>query len=104
MRLEIALPIREGGYRSPRFVSMGGRSGATLRRQPWSDRDSAAEVLLRPRRQRGLAEQQHGDLVAEAPWSVAEWDVAPRFDNPRATVLVLVVGRQFWGSEHRKRL
>ena len=24
--------------------------------------------------------------VAEAPWSVAEWAVAPRFDNPRATV------------------
>ena len=30
--------------------------------------------------------------VAEAPWSVAEWAVAPRFDNPRATVLVLLVG------------
>ena len=30
--------------------------------------------------------------VAEAPWSVAEWAVAPRFDNPRATVLVLVLG------------
>ena len=25
--------------------------------------------------------------VAEAPWSVAEWAVAFRFDNPRATVL-----------------
>ena len=24
--------------------------------------------------------------VAEAPWSVAEWAVALRFDNPRATV------------------
>ena len=39
-----------------------------------------------------------GDLVtlavevAEAPCSVAEWAVAPRFDNPRATVLVLVLG------------
>ena len=31
-------------------------------------------------------------LVAEVPWSVAEWAVAPRFDNPRATVLVLVLG------------
>ena len=30
--------------------------------------------------------------VAEAPWSVAEWAVAPRFDNPRATVPVLVLG------------
>ena len=30
--------------------------------------------------------------VAEAAWSVAEWAVAPRFDNPRATVLVLVLG------------
>ena len=31
-------------------------------------------------------------LVAEAPWSVAEWAVAPRFDHPRAIVLVLVLG------------
>ena len=31
--------------------------------------------------------------VAESqPWSVAEWAVAPRFDNPRATGLVLVLG------------
>ena len=30
--------------------------------------------------------------VAEAPWSEAEWAVARRFDNPRATVLVLVLG------------
>ena len=30
--------------------------------------------------------------VAEAPWSVAEWSVALRFDNPRATVLVLLLG------------
>ena len=29
--------------------------------------------------------------VAEAPWSVAEWAVALRFDNPRATVLVLLL-------------
>ena len=33
-----------------------------------------------------------GHDVAEAPWSVAEWAVALRFDNPRATVLVLVLG------------
>ena len=42
--------------------------------------------------------------VAEAPWSAAEWAVALRFDNPRATVLVLVLGCQFWGSKHRKRM
>ena len=30
--------------------------------------------------------------VAEAPWSVAGWDVALRFGNPRATVLVLLLG------------
>ena len=30
--------------------------------------------------------------VAEAPWSVAAWAVALRFDNPRATVLVLLSG------------
>ena len=29
--------------------------------------------------------------VAEAPWSGAEWAVALRFDNPRATVLVLLL-------------
>ena len=31
-------------------------------------------------------------LVAEAPWSATERAVAPRFDNPRATVPVLVLG------------
>ena len=31
-------------------------------------------------------------LVAEAPWSVADWAVALRFDHPRATVPVLVLG------------
>ena len=30
--------------------------------------------------------------VAEAPWSVAEWAVALRFNNSRATVLALVLG------------
>ena len=30
--------------------------------------------------------------VAEAPWSGAEWAVALRFDNLRATVLVLLLG------------
>ena len=41
------------------------------------------------------AEQPPGDragLVAEAPWSVAEWAVALRFDNPRATALVRLLG------------
>ena len=31
------------------------------------------------------------EKVAEAPWSVAEWAVALRFDHPRATVLVLLL-------------
>ena len=30
--------------------------------------------------------------VAEAPWSVAEWAVALRCDNPRAAVVVLLLG------------
>ena len=30
--------------------------------------------------------------VAEALWSVAEWAVGLRFDNPRATVVVLLLG------------
>ena len=37
--------------------------------------------------------QRHVEVeVAEAPWSVAEWAVAPSFDNPRATAPVLVLG------------
>ena len=43
--------------------------------------------------------------VAEAPWSVAEWAVALRFDNPRATVLVLVFGDtplRVWVSKRPK--
>ena len=31
-----------------------------------------------------------GRDVAEAPWSIAEWAAALRFENPRATVLVLL--------------
>ena len=31
-------------------------------------------------------------VVAEAPWSVAEWAVVPRFDIPRSTVQVLLLG------------
>ena len=37
-------------------------------------------------------EPQEDAKVAEAPWSGAEWAVALRFDHPRATVLVLVLG------------
>ena len=37
--------------------------------------------------------------VAEAPWSVAEWAVALRFDNPRATVLVLFFGLTVLGFQ-----
>ena len=44
----------------------------------------------------GAAEKKAGKpdgaLVAEALWSGAEWAVAPRFDHPRATVLVLLLG------------
>ena len=32
------------------------------------------------------------EKVAEAPWSVAEWAVALRFDNPRAVIPVLLLG------------
>ena len=35
--------------------------------------------------------------VAEAPWSVAEWSVALRFENPRATVLVLLLSDTLLG-------
>ena len=34
------------------------------------------------------------EKVAEAPWSVAEWAVALRFDNLRATVLLRALGWQ----------
>ena len=36
-------------------------------------------------------EEENTDKVAEAPWSVAEWAVALICDNPRATVLVLLL-------------
>ena len=32
------------------------------------------------------------EQVSEAPWSGAEWAVALRFDNPRATALVRLLG------------
>ena len=43
--------------------------------------------------------------VAEAPWSVAEWAVALRFDIPRATILVLSLSdtpHEFWGPKRPK--
>ena len=56
--------------------------------------DAAVVLALRPRAladvARGARRGRHP--VAEAPWSEAEWAVALRFDNPRATVLVLVLG------------
>ena len=33
-----------------------------------------------------------GEVAESQPWSVAEWAVALRFDNLRATVLVLLLG------------
>ena len=32
------------------------------------------------------------DQVAEAPWSVAKWAVPRRFDDPRATVSLILLG------------
>ena len=53
----------------------------------------------------GANARAFGRHVAESqPWSVAEWAGAPRFDHPRATVVVLVLGRQFWGTKESKRL
>ena len=46
--------------------------------------DERAAELVNLTQQRKVAESQ--------PWSVAEWAVAPRFDNPRATVPVLLLG------------
>ena len=40
----------------------------------------------------GRSEVRPPAAVAQAPWSEAEWAVALRFDNPRATVLVLLLG------------
>ena len=42
------------------------------------------EFVGEPTAKKAVAESQ--------PWSVADWAVAPRSDNPRATVLVLVLG------------
>ena len=41
--------------------------------------------------------------VAEEPWSLAEWAVALRFDNPRASVLVRLLSDtryEFLGSKN----
>ena len=63
-----------------------------LGRPGGSERDSGG---ARPRSRGSFPEPRGhpGDHVAESqPWSVAEWAVAPRFDDPRATVLVLLLG------------
>ena len=52
--------------------------------QTWFDKVVRGEIEI--------ASVYEDDQVAEAPWSVAEWAVALRFDNPRATVPVLVLG------------
>ena len=52
--------------------------------------DGTAEEWMSPTRAQTALETARE--VAEAPWSVAEWAVALRFDNPRATLLVLVLG------------
>ena len=50
-----------------------------------------AECYVREGGARAVAERI--PTVAESqPWSAAEWAVALRFDNPRATVLVLSLG------------
>ena len=58
------------------------------------DRPSQGRLGVHPgRARRGEGGQRaRAAEVAEAPWSVAEWAVALRFDNPRATVLVLLLG------------
>ena len=53
---------------------------------------SAARELL-TREEKDETRQFQGEamlrrMVAEAPWSVAQWAVALRFDNPRATISV----------------
>ena len=61
------------------------------------------------RRERARERAELGGMeVPEAPWSVAEWAVALRFDNPRATVLVRLLSDtlrslyEFWGSKRPK--
>ena len=51
---------------------------------------SSASPRALPRRH-AARRRTPASAVAEAPWSVAEWAVALRFDNPRATVLVLLL-------------
>lgn len=49
----------------------------------WAPRNNAVRATVRP---------AVLDEVAEAPWSGARWAVARRFDNPRASLLVLLLG------------
>ena len=54
-----------------------------LERGGWVTRRHSARTIQRIYR---------GWLVAEAPWSGAEWAVALSFAHPRATALVLLLG------------
>ena len=58
---------------------------------PWSTPDGCP---LNPGQLRCPSAEQvtTSFLARNIPWSVAEWAVALRFDNPRATVLVLLLG------------
>ena len=50
-------------------------------------------MLVKSGALKALVDLLEGTQVAESqPWSVAERAVALRFDNPRATVLVLSLG------------
>ena len=60
--------------------------------EPWGVRGAGLSEEQQRLRDEDAAHRKALADVAEAPWSVAEWAVAPRFDNPRATVLVLVLG------------
>ena len=58
----------------------------------WKPHDSAADLVQDSDSSPPLSLSVSSSTVAEAPWSVAEWAVALRFDHPRATVLVLLLG------------
>ena len=55
---------------------------------PGNDAAETGGALRTPR----PCDRQVRRQVPEAPWSIAEWIVALRFDNPRVTVLVLLLG------------
>ena len=55
-------------------------------------REVKAEQPRSPKAAKKAAPHPLADVAESQPWSVAEWAVALGFDNPRATVLVLVFG------------